>query len=1373
MAAVPIIVIVTITAVKDAVEDYRRTLLDLELNNTPTQVLAYCHNFNVTDEDISLWRRIKKASTKLTVKTFRALKPKKKQLKEQLPIDNDPFDIELTRAMTVNSIYSHNYSHDNDNNIDEDIQNPFDSSTPSTKSVGSVLDYISQSPGKAKFKRDFWKNVRVGDFVRIQNNDEIPADIVILATSDEDGACYVETKNLDGETNLKVRQALKCGEGIKHALDCERTKFWIESEGPHPNLYAYNGVAKWYQDATGDKKHDDEYNASSEPITINNMLLRGCSLRNTEWAIGIAVFTGKETKIMLNAGITPTKRSLISRQLNFSVLTNFGLLFVLCFASGLVNGIVFAESNTSIDYFEYGMIGGTPPLNGLVTFWAALVLYQSLVPISLYISIEIVKTIQAFFIYSDYYMYYEPLDYPCTPKSWNISDDLGQIEYVFSDKTGTLTQNVMEFKKCTINGIAYGKAYTEALAGLRKREGVDVEEEAERMTREIAQDKREMIADLRSINDNKQLIDGNLTFISSQFVKDLKRASGYDQQEACKHFMLFLSLCHSVISEPSKKYPGRIDFKAQSPDEAALVATARDVGFTFTERTQKGAVINIQGTEQEFQILNILEFNSTRKRMSAIVKFKEENESDRILLLCKGADSVIYSRLKAGVQVELRQETASHLERFAQEGLRTLCLAQRELNATEYNDWNERHLQASSAIVNREDKMEEVADSIERELMLIGGTAIEDRLQEGVPQSIALLGDAGIKLWVLTGDKVETAINIGFSCNLLDNSMELIVIRVDDGTKASCERMINDYLQRYFGLSGSEEELALAKLDHSPPSVKYAIVIDGDALKLALEDDIKSKFLLLCKQCKSVLCCRVSPAQKAAVVRLVKTTLNVMTLSIGDGANDVAMIQEADVGVGIAGEEGRQAVMSSDYAIGQFRFLTRLLLVHGRWSYKRLAEMIPNFFYKNVVFTLTLFWYGIFDNFDGSYLYEYTYVMFFNLAFTSLPVIFMGFLDQDVDDKMSLSVPQLYRRGILRQEWNMKKFWLYMIDGLYQSFISYFFPYFMYMAPGLFVGPTGQPLNHRYWMGVAVCSIAVISCNLYVLSNQYRWDWFSVLIGVVSSLLVYFWTGIYSSTTYSVELYGVAREMFGTLSYWAIVLLGVVACMLPHYAILAAQKIFRPLDIDIIREKCHLGEFDGILEEKNSSNMTSNAASPLSEGTTLVSNEINSNNLSNNSNNSGRRTAKRLSSVSQNVQSWIQNKRQSLTSPELRQDVKGFEDQRENLHYSYNMNHLYPESIDYIDDESTHNSIYMNPVDSRRNEPYSQEEAAPQLPSISDLQQINRAPLRLSMDRVRAYRMEQSLPRGSVETTRSNIRTSIDFKDMTTAEGLMRTMSKQ
>lgn len=229
--------------------------------------------------------------------------------------------------------------------------------------------------------------------------------------------------------------------------------------------------------------------------------------------------------------------------------------------------------------------------------------------------------------------------------------------------------------------------------------------------------------------------------------------------------------------------------------------------------------------------------------------------------------------------------------------------------------------------------------------MLIGGTAIEDRLQDGVPDTIALLGRAGIKLWVLTGDKVETAINIGFSCNLLSNEMELILFDLPDATTEDASRLLDRHLKT-FNLTGSDEELAAARKNHEPPEPTHALIIDGESLKLVLSDELRQRFLILCKQCKSVLCCRVSPAQKAAVVSLVKNGLDVMALSIGDGANDVAMIQEADVGVGIAGEEGRQAVMSSDYAIGQFRYLQRLVLVHGRWSYRRLAEMTANFFYK-------------------------------------------------------------------------------------------------------------------------------------------------------------------------------------------------------------------------------------------------------------------------------------------------------------------------------------------------------------------------------------------------------------------------------------------
>jgi len=613
----------------------------------------------------------------------------------------------------------------------------------------------------------------------------------------------------------------------------------------------------------------------------------------------------------------------------------------MCLASGILQGLTWAKGNESLDYFEFGSIGGSPPIDGIVTFWTAVILFQNLVPISLYISIEIVKLAQAFFIYSDVDMYYSHIDYPCTPKSWNISDDLGQIEYIFSDKTGTLTQNVMEFKKCTINGIPYGEAYTEAQAGMDKRAGVNVEVEGARARAQIAKDRDSMLRELRGIHKNPYLDDDKLTFVSSEFVADLRGAAGEEQAKANSHFMLALALCHTVLPDKLSDDPPRIDFKAQSPDEAALVATARDCGFTLLERTAKGIRLSIQGTEVDFEVLNTLEFNSSRKRMSAIIRMPD----GKIILFCKGADSIIYSRLARGQQAELRASTAEHLEIFAREGLRTLCIAQRELTEEEYRVWNREHEIAAAAVHAREEKLEEVADAVERELTLLGGTAIEDRLQDGVPDTIALLAEAGIKLWVLTGDKVETAINIGFSCNLLNNGMDLILVKVDDDSIETAARMLDEYLQ-IFNLHGTPEELEAAKKDHNPPTPTHALVIDGEALKLFLDEELRMKFLLLCKQCKAVLCCRVSPSQKASVVQMVKKGLDVMTLSIGDGANDVAMIQEADVGVGIAGVEGRAAVMSSDYAIGQFRFLGRLVLVHGRWSYHRLAEMVANFFYK-------------------------------------------------------------------------------------------------------------------------------------------------------------------------------------------------------------------------------------------------------------------------------------------------------------------------------------------------------------------------------------------------------------------------------------------
>lgn len=298
-----------------------------------------------------------------------------------------------------------------------------------------------------------------------------------------------------------------------------------------------------------------------------------------------------------------------------------------------------------------------------------------------------------------------------------------------------------------------------------------------------------------------------------------------------------------------------------------------------------------------------------------------------------------------------------------------------------------------------------------------------------------------------------------------------------------------------------------------------------------------------------------------------------MTLAIGDGSNDVAMIQSADVGVGIAGEEGRQAVMCSDYAIGQFRYVTRLVLVHGKWCYKRLAEMIPQFFYKNVIFTLSLFWYGIYNNFDGSYLFEYTYLTFYNLAFTSVPVILLAVLDQDVSDTVSMLVPQLYRVGILRKEWNQTKFLWYMLDGVYQSVICFFFPYLAYHK-NMVVTENGLGLDHRYFVGVFVTAIAVTSCNFYVFMEQYRWDWFCGLFICLSLAVFYGWTGIWTSSSSSNEFYKGAARVFAQPAYWAVLFVGVLFCLLPRFTIDCIRKIFYPKDIEIVREMWLRGDFD-------------------------------------------------------------------------------------------------------------------------------------------------------------------------------------------------------
>ena len=729
-----------------------------------------------------------------------------------------------------------------------------------------------------------WINIAVGDVVRVESEEPFPADLVLLASSEPEGLCYIETANLDGETNLKIKQSIPETVHLVNPADLARLTGRMRSEQPNSSLYTYEAALAMAGEA-GEKEL---------PLTPEQLLLRGAVLRNTPWVHAIVVFTGHETKLMRNATATPIKRTNVERMLNKQIIMLVAILLVLSAVSTIGDLIVRVTAGQKLTYLYYGNFNAVSQFFlDVCTYW---ILYSNLVPISLFVTIEMVKYFQAFLINGDLDMYYSNTDTPAVCRTSSLVEELGQIEYVFSDKTGTLTCNMMEFRQISIHGVRYADIVPED----ERARGPD---------------------DLDGIHDFKQLAENHKSHQSSAVIAQ---------------FLTLLAVCHTVIPE-RKDEKSEIRYQAASPDEGALVEGAAMLGYRFVARKPRAVLVQVDGQTMEYELLAVCEFNSTRKRMSTIFRCPD----GKVRIYCKGADTVILERLaKDNLTVDL---TMRHLEDYATEGLRTLCLAMREVPDQEYQEWRQIFDKAATTVGgNRAEELDKAAEIIEHDFFLLGATAIEDRLQDGVPDTIHTLQQAGIKVWVLTGDRQETAINIGMSCKLISEEMTLLIINEDSSmaTRASLQKKYDAISSQ--AAAGEHDVLAL--------------IIDGKSLTFALEKEMEKLFLDVAVMCKAVICCRVSPLQKALVVKLVKRHLKAILLAIGDGANDVSMIQAAHVGVGISGVEGLQAARSADVAIGQFRYLKKLLLVHGAWSYQRVSKVILYSFYKNIAMFMTQFW---------------------------------------------------------------------------------------------------------------------------------------------------------------------------------------------------------------------------------------------------------------------------------------------------------------------------------------------------------------------------------------------------------------------------------
>uniref|UniRef100_A0A8B9GH94 ATPase phospholipid transporting 11A n=1 Tax=Amazona collaria TaxID=241587 RepID=A0A8B9GH94_9PSIT len=830
-----------------------------------------------------------------------------------------------------------------------------------------------------KLVRKQSRKLRVGDIVMVKEDETFPCDLIFLSSSREDGTCFVTTASLDGESSHKTHYAVQDTKAFHNEQEMDALHATIECEQPQPDLYKIKEIM--------------EYN---NKVNCAFMKLYCVIVSKTNCLIsGVAIYTGMETKMALNYQAKSQKRSAVEKSMNVFLIVYLCILI----SKALINTVLkyVWQSEPFRDEPWYNQ--KTEPerkrnlfLRAFTDFLAFMVLFNYIIPVSMYVTVEMQKFLGSYFLTWDEEMFDEDTGEGPLVNTSDLNEELGQIEYVFTDKTGTLTENNMEFVECCIEGHVYVPHVICNGQILHDCTGID------------------MIDSSPGGNNCRKFI----TTQTFSFPKEL--------------FFRALCLCHTVQVKDDDSVDGlkksqlsrrSCIYISSSPDEVALVE---------------------------------------------------------------------------GIQ------------RY--EGLRTLCVAYKELTAEEYSKVQKLLQNAKLALQDREKKLAEVYEKIERDFILLGATAVEDRLQEKAADTIEALQKAGIKVWVLTGDKMETAAATCYACKLFRRNTQILELT----TKKIEEQSLHDVL---FDLS-----------------------------KTVLRHKL---FLEICRNCSAVLCCRMAPLQKAQIVKLIKLSKeHPITLAIGDGANDVSMILEAHVGIGIIGKEGRQAARNSDYAIPKFKHLKKMLLVHGHFYYVRISELVQYFFYKNVCFIFPQFLYQFFCGFSQQTLYDTAYLTLYNISFTSLPILFYGLMEQHVSADTLKREPSLYRdvakNALLR--WRAFIYWTFL--GVFDAVVFFFGAYLLY--DNTVVTSNGQMFGN-WTFGTLVFTVLVFTVTLKLALDTHYWTWInhfmiwgSLVFYVVFSLL---WGGIIWPFLNYQRMYYVFMQMLSSGPAWLGIILLITVSLLP------------------------------------------------------------------------------------------------------------------------------------------------------------------------------------------------------------------------------------
>ena len=812
----------------------------------------------------------------------------------------------------------------------------------------------------------------VGDIIELKKDTRVPADIIVLKTFNEsnDNQAFIRTDQLDGETDWKLRKA---PESTQKMTDFEIVKCdgKLVCEPPSKLIYNFEGA-----------------------LNIGNGIKEPLNLENTIWAstviasqgvIGIVIYTGKESRARMNSSTPKLKIGILDKELNKSNVYLFVIMLILSLALTILKGFYFSATTFFI-------------------FFKFIILFCAIIPIALRVNLDVSKTWFSYMINRDKTI-------PETiARNSTIPEELGRISYVFSDKTGTLTKNEMIFKRISMTNEHFGEGDFNELKQV-------LEDECSKSDAPLL-DVYNLVKNENNPNEENENIVNN----DINTGKDLKKSKSKFRRKRnnlIRDTITAMLLCNNVTPIVDDKEKEKITYQASSPDEIALVKFAETLNMKLIYRTDKLMRIkDAAGKEEEFEVLANFPFSSETKRMGIVLK---NIKYGHIIFYLKGAENVMKNYAKE----EYIGYINENAENLATKGLRTLVLTQKLLSEEEFNKWNVEYKEASTSMENRKEKMAQVVSKLENDMDFLCVTGVEDLLQDDVATTIDNLRNAGMKIWMLTGDKVETATCISISAGIKGKYQKTFTIKYDD---IACEQKSGTILKL-------KEKFKEYNNKNSVES--HIFIIDGELLDLALKN-CEEEFFETTKQSPSVVCCRCSPTQKRIVVKTIKKYIkNARTAAVGDGGNDVAMIQEADVGIGIVGKEGLQASLAADYSIKEFRSLNILLLWWGRLAYKNTSTLANFVMHKGLIISINQFIFSMMFYYNAVPLYNGMLSLGYSTIFTCTPAISILF-DQDIDKDNVLKFPTLYKVLLKGRELNLKNFLWWLFKSIIQSGILMF-----------------------------------------------------------------------------------------------------------------------------------------------------------------------------------------------------------------------------------------------------------------------------------------------------------------------------------------------